>query len=466
MQDVPDWSAHVARTVRRLRDRLGRRWVVAVSGGSDSVGLIRILHGIAPRLGLTLSVAHLDHGARGEAGREDAWFVASLAETLGLPIDLGGWAPSRPAHFEADARLARYGWLAEVAARRGAEVVAVGHTRDDQAETLLHRIVRGTGPRGLAGMPRTRRLIEGVTLARPLLAVGHDDLRAYLAGLGQPWREDLTNLDTARTRSRIRHKLLPELARGYNPSVVEALIRLARLTRAAVVGLDEHVLAIAQTVVLANGPGRIVLDRLVLAGLSPFLRAEVLRSVWRSAGWPEAAMDADRWRRLAARVLRTEGGSDVGAGVRVVVGADRVELARSVATLDKPLAIRSVPLDLPGEADWPGGRIEATIVAADDRVQEPFTEWVDLDRLAPPLRVETARLGDRFDPLGMGGGTTPLADFFRGRRVARSDRALVPLVKDASGIVWVVGHRISHRVRLTDATRNVARLRWLAARDR
>ena len=117
------------------------------------MGLLRVLCQVAEPLGLTLSVAHLDHGVRGEAARADAAFVAELAESLGLPLDLGQWQPGRAGHFESDARRARYDWLAQVARARGAGVVAVGHTRDDQAETILHRILRGTGPRGLVGHP-------------------------------------------------------------------------------------------------------------------------------------------------------------------------------------------------------------------------------------------------------------------------------------------------------------------------
>src|SRR5262245_24888605 len=143
----------VRRRLGRWRESgLGPGWVVAVSGGSDSVGLLRVLHELAPALDLRLSVAHLDHGVRGDAARADAEFVVALAESLGLPIDLGRWQPSRTAHFEADARRARYAWLDEIAQARGASAVAVGHTRDDQAETILHRILRGTGPHGLAGI--------------------------------------------------------------------------------------------------------------------------------------------------------------------------------------------------------------------------------------------------------------------------------------------------------------------------
>ena len=157
--------------------------------------------------------------ARGEAGRADADFVAELAASLGLPFDLGQWRPKRAGHFESDARCARYAWLTEVARARGASAVAVGHTCDDQAETILHRIVRGTGLRGLAGIPSRRRLATDppIALVRPLLRVSHAAICEHLAALAQPFREDETNADRTRTRVRIRHDLLPKLVLDYNP---------------------------------------------------------------------------------------------------------------------------------------------------------------------------------------------------------------------------------------------------------
>ena len=211
--NVP-WLPRLHSHLERLR---GSGVVVAVSGGGDSVGLLRVLQASATGFGLRLSVAHLDHGTRGEEGRGDARFVADLASSLGLPFDLGHWRASRPNHFEADARRGRYEWLAGVARARGARHVAVGQTLDDQAETVLHRVVRGTGLRGLAGMPSRRRLEPGVVLVRPLLGVSRIEVRDYLEAIGQRFREDSTNLDTSRTRARIRLELLPEPGRNVQP---------------------------------------------------------------------------------------------------------------------------------------------------------------------------------------------------------------------------------------------------------
>ncbi len=387
----------------------------------------------------------------------DSW--PSWPRRSDLPFDLGHWHHEHPAHFEADAREARYAWLASEARGRNAPVVAVGHTRDDQAETILHRIVRGAGPRGLAGMPRLRPLAEGVSLVRPLLDVGREELRGYLRSIGQPWREDATNADLDRTRARVRHDLLPRLASDFNPDVAGALVRLGSLTRSAVAALDEQIHALTSRAIRPGPEGSVTLDRPALAALSRYLRAEVLRRAWRDAGWPERSMDAHRWRRLAAWAARGTGAIDVGAGVRGEVGGDVVTLSRA-AEVPAPVLPDPVPLTIPGEARWMGGRIVADVIdPVDAAPASPFGERLDLDRLSPPLTVDAPRPGDRFDPLGLDGHSMPLADFLRGRQVPRGDRPRVPLVRDALGIVWVVGHRIAHRARLTDATRRIAALR-------
>jgi tRNA(Ile)-lysidine synthase len=453
----------VERTMTRwIGSGLGPAWVVAVSGGSDSVGLLRILHALGPKLGLRLSVAHLDHGVRGASARADAEFVAGLAERLDLPFDLGHWRPPRVGHFEADARRARYEWLGEVARSRGASAVAVGHTRDDQAETILHRIVRGTGLRGLAGMPSRRPLdaTGSFQLVRPLLNVTRQEIRDHLAAIGQPYRDDASNADPAQTRARIRHDLLPRLAADYNPAVAEALVRLGTLAATSSRGLQRRVRELERIATHSADPGTVILHRETLVQLPRFLRAEVLRRVWRRAGWPEAGMGAERWWRLADLARRTNARASLSGGIELTTDPAFLTLRRSTPP-PVPIMEESLPieLELPGSAAWPGGRVVVTLDP-----DAPRDESIDLDRVVPPLLVRSALPGDRFEPLGMDGRSMPLNDFFRGRRLPRAGRGLVPLVCDQEGIVWVVGHRISHRVRRTDETRRTVGLRWEPAK--
>ena len=460
------WIDRVERRLARwCAQGLEKSWVVAVSGGGDSVGMLRVLHQLAVPVGLRLSVAHLDHGVRGEEARADAAFVAALAGSLGLPFVLGAWKPARKSHFESDARLARYDWLTDVARVRGAAVIAVGHTLDDQAETILHRIVRGTGLRGLAGMPSRRVLSSSprLTLVRPLLGVSRHDVRDFLAARKQTFREDESNGDLSRTRARIRHDLLPKLAADYNPKIALALVRLGSLAARFERAMEADLHDVERSAVITQTPDCIVLKHGYLLSIPLFQRAEVLRRVWRKAGWPESSMSATRWRRLAALVDMDEI-PKVDIGARVEVSTERffLVLRRRAAPSAPSTAsdiVRPISLAVPGltAVAWAGGAIEALV---DSGPETRIDETMDLDQISLPVIVRTAVAGDRFDPLGMGGQSMPLADFFRGRHVGRTDRARVPLVYDQNGIIWVVGHRIADRVKVSEKTRRTLGLGW------
>jgi tRNA(Ile)-lysidine synthase len=464
------WVDRIEWRIKRWLDQgIGRAWVVAVSGGSDSVGLLRVLCQIAEPLQLCLSVAHLDHGVRGAAADSDAAFVNELARSLGLAVDLGQWRPSRTGHFESDARRARYDWLTQVARARGAGALAVGHTRDDQAETILHRILRGTGPRGLAGIPARRNLATDPKLAlvRPLLGVSRRGVRSFLNAIGQPFREDETNAALSRTRSRIRHDLLPKLAAEYNPGVSRALVRLGGLSGslARAAARDAQAAALRSTVSVAHDC--LVLNHPFLQSSPRYLLTEVLRALWRRAGWPEASMSARRWRRLAA-LVGLEEFKPVPIGAGIIASSDG--LFFKLSRLSRPempdvskYSHVEIPLSIPGriEVPWVGHIIDAWEEGSGEGVAD---EVVDFDQVAAPLFVRRALPGDRFEPLGMGGKSMPLADFFRGRRVSPAWRARTPLVCDQRGIVWVAGHRIAERVKETSQTKRRVRLRLVRAR--
>jgi tRNA(Ile)-lysidine synthase len=459
------WVGRVERRLRRwIKQGLGKTWMVAVSGGGDSVGLLWVLHQLAEPLGVSLAVAHLDHGVRGEEARADAAFVEALAGSLGVPFVAGAWRPTRSGHFESDARRARYDWLIEAARTRGASVIAVGHTSDDQAETILHRIIRGTGLSGLAGIPARRELASNppLTLVRPLLSISRQEVRELLASLDQPYREDASNADLSRTRARIRHDLLPKLADEYNPQVARALVRLGALASSAHAALAD-LCDIEESAVITRTADCVVLKHGYLQSIPFYQRTEVLRRVWRNAAWPERGMSAARWRRLARLVGRSKIPKlDVGACVEVsteksfIVLRRREPLPELQAVTDE---FEPKLLAIPGltSVPWGAGAIDARIELRPDN---PPDETVDLDQIAPPVLVRSPSAGDRFEPLGMGGQSMALGDFLRGRHVNRADRRRVPLVCDQNGIIWVVGHRIADRVKIRRSTRRKLGLAW------
>ena len=293
-----DWPAERWRDVTVL---------VALSGGADSVALLRAMHALKTEGAGQLVVAHFNHHLRGDASDADQHFVVALCETLQRELVVGhaprGTAPVGSDTSEATSRAARYAFLQEVAERRGARYLVTAHTADDQAETILHHIFRGTGLAGLAGMPRARALAAAVTLVRPMLETTRVEVLGYLASLGQDFREDSTNRDLQFTRNRIRHELLPLLQRDYSASVVESLLRLGGLAADAQRVIDSLITPLLQRSLIDSDATCVTLDCRELADQDRHLVRELLIAVWRRQAWPLQAMGFAQWNLLADMAL-------------------------------------------------------------------------------------------------------------------------------------------------------------------
>jgi tRNA(Ile)-lysidine synthase len=321
-------DAPLVAEVRRCLDGAGCAGVAAVSGGPDSVALLRALvavrgdHAAGP-----LVVAHLNHQLRGPESDADEAFVCTLHAELaagGAPglelrchrVDVAALAAAEGANVEAVARRVRYDWLAQTAAEAGVPWVATGHTADDQAETVLHRLLRGTGLRGLRGIAAQRPLRPGVELLRPLLRITRAEVLAYLNVAQQPYRQDSSNLDLDYTRNRIRHKLLPHLAERYNPGIVEILGRLAEQAEEAYREIESQAAALLAAAELPRAGPLLIFDRARLAESPRPLVREALRLAWEREGWPQSAMTFDHWDRLAAVACGESGAVDLPGGIR------------------------------------------------------------------------------------------------------------------------------------------------------
>jgi tRNA(Ile)-lysidine synthase len=299
--------------------------LAAVSAGPDSVALLRALRTLKQRAGGrgTLVVAHLNHQSRGAASDADQAWLARLCHTLGIPLETGrsdvaALAAEQGDGWEAAAREVRYDFLCRTAERLGARWVAVAHTADDQVETVLHRMVRGTGLAGLSGMRHARPLSPTVTLVRPLLRVRRQEVLNYLAALGQNFCHDSTNSDHRFTRNRLRHELLPALRAGYNARIDEALSRLAHQADEAQQVISGLVDALAEQSVhvqrreplegglLANlsTAAKVRIECGPLADQPTLLVREVCKAAWSAADWPMQSMGFDEWQQLAELVWR------------------------------------------------------------------------------------------------------------------------------------------------------------------
>ena len=277
------------------------RVLVAVSGGPDSVALLRALTTVRQTHSQgsvgSIEVAHFNHRWR-EGADLDASFVSDLAQQLNVPCQQGQ-ASGPQSQTEDDARRLRYDFLRSTALQRGARYVVTGHTRDDQIETVLHRILRGTGIRGLAGIPSSRRLHEAVTVVRPLLLIRRKQILEYLSSLNQPYRSDESNTNTKYTRNRIRHRLLPTLERDFNPAVGDAITRLADLAEQSQAFMEAMTSDLALETIVSESPGRVELDRMKLANRDSAVVQELFRYIWQKKNWPRGRMGEKQWRRLA-----------------------------------------------------------------------------------------------------------------------------------------------------------------------
>lgn len=289
--------------------------VIAVSGGADSIALTRALDAARdPRAPLPLVLAHLNHQLRGGDSDADEEFVAALHAQLtaaGRPNlmlcrarrDVAAQARIEGANLEALARRERYRWLAEVARTHGMKYIATGHTADDQAETVLHRLLRGTGLRGLRGIAARRELEPGLMIVRPLLDATRADILAYLRELGQTYREDATNRDLRYTRNRIRHELLPLLAQQYNPAIARVLASLAEQAEEAYRIEEVAALALLTEAELPRAGKLLIFDRHRLRTAPRHQVREMFRLVWTREDWPQGDMDRAAWERLARVVF-------------------------------------------------------------------------------------------------------------------------------------------------------------------
>lgn len=284
--------------------------VLALSGGPDSVALFRAMLALCSEKGLAgkrLVVAHFNHQLRGAGSDEDAQWVQNLCSRWGVACQIG--APrsvdelitQKGTPSEALARKARYDFLRQVAEEHGFRYVATAHTADDQVETILHRILRGTGIAGLAGMTRARLLSPAVTLIRPFLTFRRQELRQYLADLGQDYRQDASNEDVRFTRNRIRHRLLPLLREQFNPHVEEAILRLGRLAGEVSEWIHAEAARLLDQMACQEGQGwGFRADR--LGKLPSFLIREIFRSLWHQQGWPQQQMGQAEWDLLGQAV--------------------------------------------------------------------------------------------------------------------------------------------------------------------
>jgi tRNA(Ile)-lysidine synthase len=452
--------------------RPGDRLAVAVSGGADSVALLRILLELRHELGIVLAAAHFHHQIRGAEADADRQFVSELAQAFQLELhsgsaDVPSHARDRKLSLETAARELRHQWFAELVGQGQVNKIATAHTLDDQAETVLMRILRGTGVRGMAGIAPEQKEKH---LVRPLLTASRQEVETYLAAIHQPWRNDSSNLDQSHTRNRIRHTLLPLLEKGFNPAIRQTLADLAEVARVEDDYWRKELAALLPGLVRQGKPSRsgrsatgaaakiLAVDlsawRLLPEALQRMVIQETAQALGTSLEFKHIQQLTQAARQPGpARKLSLPGGFLAECGLREL----RFSLhGFSLRVGEKPGDYR-YSLPIPGEVRVPelGNTVRAQVISGGKQKVSGYNPGQLLNRglLAPELTVRNWRAGDRFFPAH---SQSPkkvkelLQPSRLGAQYSPVERKFWPVVESAGTIVWLRGYPVSHAFAVPD----------------
>ena len=477
----PD-SAALLDTVRHgivANDLAGASMVVAFSGGPDSTTLLHSLYSLKDALGLELHTAHLDHGLRPESSEADAGYAREFASSLGVPFtteraDTDALKAKHGLSIEEAARKLRYEFLSRVSSRYKADCVALGHTLDDQAETVLLNAIRGTGLDGLSAMKAiSSREIDArrVTLFRPLLSVSKSEILAYCAANDLDPRLDESNLSTEFTRNRIRLDLIPRLEQ-YNPSIRNALARLASSASMDLDFIRQEVEHAAMDIVAVDSHGACI-ERERFSRLHPALAYHLLRHAVEIVKGDTNDLDLGHVSQMFDMMSGASGKStNLPGGLRFHVDYHFAHIRRTDA-LDSSVPAMdgaSIELRVPGSVTKGEWIVSSRFVENDARsIKSPedgprLAERFDADAIGEILLLRTRKAGDTFQPLGME-SEKKLKDFMIDSHIPRRWRDSVPLVEACGRIAWVVGWRIADWAKISPRTRRVLEIRFEKVSD-
>jgi tRNA(Ile)-lysidine synthase len=456
------------------------RVLLGVSGGPDSVALLGLIID-ANRVNPACSdifVAHLNHLIRGKESENDAQFVSDLAKKFKLSViaekkDIKEIARERKMSLEEAAREERYKFFESAAKRVGANVIAVGHNADDNAETILHRIIRGTGIVGVSGMKPKRKLtpFSTIDLVRPLLFTWRKDIIAYLKERNLSYRVDSTNLETDQFRNRIRTELIPLLEKNYNAGVKTSLIKLGETAAQNCDFLEAQAKDLFGEVLL-NMEGKtdetlseIALDIRKLKKAPQILQQIIIKEAVVRLNIPLKKLSYKNYKNIL-RILnyqKTPVNNVVKGYLNIKIEDGKLHLSKKKYYAEEHPTLKEAVIKIPGETKLVDmncrikteiREIESGFLEEFKRNKTKYDEAVDFDKISIPLTVRTRRQGDKFWPLGSS-GIKKVKDFFIDNKIPVMERDTVPIVTMNGRPVWIVGFRIDDRIRVTEGTKKL-----------
>jgi tRNA(Ile)-lysidine synthase len=464
--------------------------LLAVSGGADSTALLYALCAIkaenVPALPLVgklsgdILCAHINHQLRGSESDGDEAFVIAQADKLNLAIttkrlDVRGFAHKNKLSIETAARKLRIESLLDIAKANNCKWVATAHQKDDNAETVIQRLVRGTGFRGLGGIWPVRKFADGIGFVRPLLCVRRDEIVEYLSKRNLKWRVDRTNDDCKYRRNYIRHRLLPALQQQCNGSIAEQLSELAQSAQKFYSLVCSSVEKIWPQLTDCTADN-VTLDLKSFLAQPPAVKVEMIRRSLTYLGGGERDLTHRHYERVLQLSQQNVSGREIGLPDGFVVWCEYGKLifARAKGVLKPEEQIsKSIKLEVPGRTRFGQYLIEAAIFDAgclmldarrkiQSRIENreskiEFVEWFDLDNVKLPLVVRSREDGDRFVPLGLR-EEKKVGKFLTAAKVPQQIRKKVFIVADAEKIIWLWPIRMCQQAKITDKTKKILRL--------
>jgi len=445
------------------------RVLLCVSGGPDSVAMLSLFDALKKDLSLELFIAHLNHKLRGRDSDKDQAYVENLARRYKLPLiaaqeDVKRSARAKRLSLEDAARRARYDFFLKSAKELDIDSIATAHTRDDQAETVLMRLLRGSGLRGLKGISPKRHM-DGFLIVRPLIDISRKEIESYLREKGIRPRIDATNLKTDFFRNKVRLRLLPLLERGYSPKIKELLASLAEL-----LDKDYEYISVSQKSIFKR-LARLGRKGCVSFSLSVFKRQGIsvqralARESIRSLSGTLDSIEYRHWQEVESLVNKRPAGSVVHLPGNIEAKKTKTVLAFAKVKEHRRKEQTHGPslLNIPGTTDFGKKILKARVLSRCSCVsRHPKTvEYFDMDRLNLPLSMRLRRSGDMMVPLGMK-GTKKVRDIFIDEKIPLSRRASILVVVSACGnILWLCGIKMSDRFKINARTKKILRLELL-----
>ncbi|MGD0784550.1 MAG: tRNA lysidine(34) synthetase TilS [Sedimentisphaerales bacterium] len=442
----------------------GEKILLAVSGGADSVALLYIFKKLYPN---AIHIAHINHQLRGADSLKDENFVKTLAKKLNLPItvesvDVKTYAKENKLSIESAARSLRLDALCRIADKENYRFIATAHHKNDNAETVIHRLLRGTGFKGLAGI-RPKTIINGKTFIRPLLCLGRVELEDYLKNQNISWQNDHTNLDCRFTRNRIRHKILPYLEKE-TPNPVELVFSLSQHCGILAANIEQFAKAAAKSCILSGENSQVTFDLNKFLSQPQPIQVELIQIALSQLNCGLQKYTSEHYKKIIdfARTSRPGKTLNVPEKIKVKKNYDKFFIISQYQKKEE--VQKEKTLKIGGKITFANWQIETEILSADKldikrikNKKDNFTEWFDLERIKPPLIVRFRRTGERFKPYGLD-SSKRIGKFLASAKIDSEYRKTAFLLCDSEKILWLAPIRRSNESILDISSRNILKI--------